>query len=230
MLQLCMSTVKEKNEAQDNNPNRIISIERMKYKTPSPSPPFIEMRGSTPIKTKESTAKPKKIVVDNPLTGINNYQKLVVPRYLKNAPGKGKSFVKDKDLNLNVFVDSDWAKCKATRKSVTTEYRAMNTVTFKVIWIHKILSEPNIKISLPVPKHCDNNFAIQIAANPEFHEKTKHFKIKLFFLREKVSTGVVKTLKVKSANNVADIFTKGLSVQDHNKFCDMLGLFDMYKC
>ncbi|GJS84337.1 hypothetical protein Tco_0750878 [Tanacetum coccineum] len=88
------------------------------------------------------------------------------------------------------------------------EYRAMNTVTFKVIWIHKILSEPNIKISLPVPKHCDNNFAIQIAANPEFHEKTKHFKIKLFFLREKVSTGVVKTLKVKSANNVADIFTK----------------------
>ncbi|GKB08044.1 hypothetical protein Tco_0836328, partial [Tanacetum coccineum] len=46
---------------------------------------------------------------------------------------------------------------------------------------------------------------------------------------EKVSTGIVKTVKVKSADNVADVFTKGLSVQDHNKFCDLLGLFDMYK-
>ncbi|GKE15887.1 hypothetical protein Tco_1423464 [Tanacetum coccineum] len=62
-----------------------------------------------------------------------------------------------------------------------------------------------------------------------FYEKTKHFEIELFFLREKVSAGVVKTVKVKSVDNVADRFTKGLSVQDHNKFCDLLGLFDMYK-
>ncbi|GJS84335.1 ribonuclease H-like domain-containing protein, partial [Tanacetum coccineum] len=59
-----------------------------------------------------------------------------------------------------------------------------------------------------------------IAANPEFHEKTKHFKIKLFFLREKVSTGVVKTLKVKSANNVADIFTKVHGLKVKGKFDD----------
>ncbi|GJY97508.1 ribonuclease H-like domain-containing protein [Tanacetum coccineum] len=31
----------------------------------------------TPIETKESSTKPKKVLVDNPLTGINNYQKLV---------------------------------------------------------------------------------------------------------------------------------------------------------
>ncbi|GJU62892.1 ribonuclease H-like domain-containing protein [Tanacetum coccineum] len=42
-----------------------------------------------------------------------------VLRYLKNGPGKGISFVKDKELNLNVYVDYGWAKCKATRKSVT---------------------------------------------------------------------------------------------------------------
>ncbi|GKA28244.1 hypothetical protein Tco_0714412, partial [Tanacetum coccineum] len=184
----------------------------------------------TPIETKESTIKDKKVVVDNLLSGVNNYQKLVVLSYLKNAPSKGISFVRSKDLSLSVYVDSDWAKCKATRKSVTeAEYRAMNTVTCEVIWINKILTELNVQLSLPVPIHCDNSSAIQIAANPVFHEKTKHFEIELFFLREKVSAGVVKTVKVKSVDNVADIFTKGLSVQDHNKFCDLLGLFDMYK-
>ncbi|GJT07296.1 putative RNA-directed DNA polymerase [Tanacetum coccineum] len=131
-----------------------------------------------------------------------------VLRYLKNAPGKGISFVKSKDLNLSV---------------------AMNTVTCEDIWINKVLTELNVHVSLPVPIHCDNSYAIQIATNPIFHEKTKHFEIELFFLREKVSAGVVKIVKVKSIDNVADIFTKGLSVQDHNKFCDQLGLFDMYK-
>ncbi|GKB51241.1 hypothetical protein Tco_0901994 [Tanacetum coccineum] len=122
-----------------------------------------------------------------------------VLRYLKNAPGKGISFVKDKELNLSVYVDSDWAKCKATWKSVIgysmflgksliswkskkqsmfakssieAEYRAMNTVTCEAIWIHKILTELNITIYLPVPIHCDNSSAIQIAANPVFHKKT----------------------------------------------------------
>nr|GEU47246.1 hypothetical protein [Tanacetum cinerariifolium] len=64
----------------------------------------------TPIETKESTAKPKKVFADSPLTSINNYQKVVafrVLRYLKNAPGKGVSFMKDKALNLNMFVDFD---------------------------------------------------------------------------------------------------------------------------
>ncbi|GJW01106.1 hypothetical protein Tco_1556357, partial [Tanacetum coccineum] len=152
--------------------------------------------------------------------------------------------------------DSDWAKCKVTRKSVTgyavfmgksliswkskkqsmlsksfaeAEYRAMNSVTCEVMWILKILTELNVSTSLPVPLHCDNSSAIRIAANPVFHEKTKHFEIELFFLREKVASGMVKTVKIKSADNTADIFTKGLSVIDHNKFCENLGLKDLYR-
>jgi hypothetical protein len=86
----------------------------------------------------------------------------------------------------------------------------------------------NIKTYLPVPIHCDNSYAIQTAVNPVFHEKTKHFEIELFFLREKVSAGVVRTINVKFVDNVAHIFTK-CCVQEHNKFCDMFGLYDMYR-
>ncbi|GJU71912.1 retrovirus-related pol polyprotein from transposon TNT 1-94 [Tanacetum coccineum] len=179
-----------------------------------------------------------------------------VLRYLKNAPRKGISFCKSDDMNLSVFVDSDWAKCKTTRKSIIgyvvfmgknlvswkskkqsmlskssaeAEYKAMNSVTCEVIWIIKVLAELNIETSLPVSLHCDNSSAIQIAANLVFYERTKHFEIELYFLREKVSAGIVKTVKVKSVDNTIDIFTKGLSVCDHNKFCDNLGLYDLYR-
>ncbi|GKA57259.1 ribonuclease H-like domain-containing protein [Tanacetum coccineum] len=153
----------------------------------------------TPIESKDSTTKSGKVVIDNTLNNINNYQKLFmhaplqshlkpafrVLRYLKNALGKGISFVKSNDLNLIVFVDSDRAKCKVTRRSVTGY-----SVFLDKSLIHKI-------IYLLVPIHCDNSSSIQIAANPVFHEKTKHFEIKSFFLREKVSAGMVKTVKVK---------------------------------
>ncbi|GJV24967.1 ribonuclease H-like domain-containing protein [Tanacetum coccineum] len=113
----------------------------------------------TPIESKELAIKSNKeglVEIDKPLSGINNYQKLVgkliylthtrpdicyaihvlsqymhaplqshlklafrVLRYLKNVPRKGISFCKSDVMNLSVFVDSYWAKCKATRKSVT---------------------------------------------------------------------------------------------------------------
>ncbi|GJX78236.1 ribonuclease H-like domain-containing protein [Tanacetum coccineum] len=66
------------------------------------------------------------------------------------------------------------------KSSAEAEYRAKNTVTCEVIWIHKILTELNVQISLHVPIHCDNSFAIQIAANPVLHEKTKHFEIEFY--------------------------------------------------
>ncbi|GJY90481.1 ribonuclease H-like domain-containing protein [Tanacetum coccineum] len=155
--------------------------------------------------------KDGKIIVDKPLSSISGHQKLVgkliypthtrpyisydvhvlsqymhapmkshlklafrVLRYLKNTPGMGITFNKSDDLYLNVFVDSDWAKCKATR-------RAMNTITCEVIWIKKVLAEFGIISSDPVNINCDNSSAIQIAANPVFHERTKHFEIELFF-------------------------------------------------
>ncbi|PWA98552.1 hypothetical protein CTI12_AA017250 [Artemisia annua] len=61
------------------------------------------------------------------------------------------------------------------------------------------------------------------------HNGSKHFEIDLYFLREKVASGFIKTVKVKSEDNVADLFTKGLNVSDHNKFCKVLGLLNMFQ-
>ncbi|GKB42601.1 ribonuclease H-like domain-containing protein [Tanacetum coccineum] len=49
-----------------------------------------------------------------------------------------------------------------------------------------------------------------VTIKPLFYERTKHLEIDLHFVREKILKGVVETVKVDSANQIADILTKGL--------------------
>ncbi|XP_071688524.1 uncharacterized mitochondrial protein AtMg00810-like [Rutidosis leptorrhynchoides] len=175
-----------------------------------------------------------------------------VLRYLKGAPGKGIQIVKGNDFNLNAYCDSDSGKCKLNRKSVTgylvffcnsltswkskekqatisrssakAEYRAMGTAASEIVWIKNLLL--GIHIELPVKLHCHNTSAIQIAANPVYHERTKHFEIDMHFIREKVSSGLIKTVKVDSSNQLEDILIKGSGSYQHNVLSNALGLKD----
>ncbi|GJZ67417.1 ribonuclease H-like domain-containing protein [Tanacetum coccineum] len=145
-------------------------------------------------------------------------------RYLKGCPGLGIHFVKTSGMFLSAFSDADWAKCVITRKSVTAEYRALASVTSEVIWILNFLKDLKIENLLPVYLHCDSNSAIKIAANPVFHERTKHLEINLHFVKEIFLKGVVKTVKVDSANQIANVFTKGLGTIQ-----EKLGMYDIYQ-
>ncbi|GKB26105.1 hypothetical protein Tco_0865506 [Tanacetum coccineum] len=98
-------------------------------------------------------------------------------RYLKSFPGLGIHVIKN-----------------------SVEYRDLASVTSEVVWILKILKDLNMDNLLPVTLHCDINSAIKIAANPVFHERTKHLEIDLHFVRENILSGVIKIVKVDSAN------------------------------
>ncbi|GKD08645.1 ribonuclease H-like domain-containing protein [Tanacetum coccineum] len=128
---------------------------------------------------------------------------LRVLRFLKGSPGLWIQFDKVSDLKLRVFSDADWAKCPKTIKSVTgyieAEYRSMPFATCETIWLGNILSSLGVTNLYPVDLFCDNNYAIQLAENPIFHEKSKYFEIDVHLVREK-----------------------------HNIFCGKLGIFDMF--
>ncbi|KAJ0565941.1 putative RNA-directed DNA polymerase [Helianthus annuus] len=176
-------------------------------------------------------------------------------RYLKLSPGKGISFKKSDSMVLTGFVDSDWAKCLKTRKSVTgygiflgetliswkskkqsvvsrstaeAEYRAMCSATCEIMWILNVLSELKVDYILPVSLYCDSKSAISISQNPVFHERTKHFELDLHFLREKIAAGLIKPEKISTEKQVADIFTKGLNAAQHQALCEKLCLENMF--
>ncbi|GKD90505.1 ribonuclease H-like domain-containing protein, partial [Tanacetum coccineum] len=174
----------------------------------------------------------------------------------KNSPGSGIQINKVGNLKLRAYADSDWARCPATRKSVSgycvflgsslitwkskkqstlsrssaeAEYRSMASATCEVIWLSNLLGDMGVKNLLPVVLYCDNSSALQIAANPVFHEKSKHFEIDVHLVREKVASGVIVTEKIHTSQQIADVLTKALGSKQHDELCTKIGILDMFK-
>ncbi|GKB66762.1 hypothetical protein Tco_0928174 [Tanacetum coccineum] len=100
------------------------------------------------------------------------------------------------DLVADIYMNSDWAKCTATRKFVTGY--AVYLGNYLVSWKTKL--------------------QIVLAKSSTEAEYTT--------MSKKIVEGVFKTVKIKYEDNVSDVFTKGLPAMDHKKFCDQLCLTD----
>ncbi|KAK2452145.1 putative mitochondrial protein [Trifolium repens] len=174
-----------------------------------------------------------------------------VLRYLKSSPGQGIILPKDNDLQLVGFCDSDWASCPLTRRSTTgylmklgpapiswktkkqttvskssseAEYRAMNQVVSEFIWLRSLLSSLQIHYDCPTVLHCDNQAAIQIAANPVFHERTKRIETDCHFIRTHLQRDIISTTYVHTTKQQADIFTKALASTQFQDLTVKLGV------
>ncbi|XP_019263194.1 PREDICTED: uncharacterized protein LOC109240957 [Nicotiana attenuata] len=143
-----------------------------------------------------------------------------IVKYVKNEPGLGVLLSNKPQDNITAFCDADWAACPQTKRSVTgflvkigdltvswkskkqttisrssakSEYRSMASAVAELTWILGMLKEIGFKVQLPVTIYSDSKAAVQIAANPVFHERTKYIEIDCHFIREKIQQGLVKT-------------------------------------
>ncbi|TMW81219.1 hypothetical protein EJD97_011091 [Solanum chilense] len=61
----------------------------------------------------------------------------------------------------------------------------MAAAVSEISWLLGVLKELNVNVIVHVKLHYDSKAAIQIGANPIFHERSKHIEINCRFVRKK---------------------------------------------
>ncbi len=156
-------------------------------------------------------------------------------RYLRKYLNLRITFSQDKTLELERHVDSDWAMDPNIRRSTTgylftlaggvvsasskrqhsvtlssteAEYVAYCQATKEAVWLRLLLKELGQPRLEPTILHCDNNSAILLANNPEFHARTKHIDTQVHWIWEIVKRGIVILEWTPGTEQMADGLTK----------------------
>ncbi|KAG7665550.1 uncharacterized protein J8A68_000952 [[Candida] subhashii] len=172
-----------------------------------------------------------------------------VLRYLKGTKDYSLSY--NAQEGLEVYCDSDWGSHEDDRRSISGyifklagapvswkskkqpsvalstaegEYMALAEATKETLWILQLLEECEIEVKLPVIVYEDNEAARILANHNAYHAGTKHIDIRYHFVRDHVLNRIINIVKVASANNLADIFTKSMSEFQFKALINQSGL------
>ncbi|XP_061359619.1 uncharacterized mitochondrial protein AtMg00810-like [Gastrolobium bilobum] len=134
-------------------------------------------------------------------------------RYLAGTKTHGLIFHQSKDLRLLAFCDSDWGSDIDDRKSTSgfcvylgsnliswsskkqhavsrssteAEFRSLASTLAKITWLQSLLYELHIPCTVLPTVFCDNASTVMLAENLVLHNRTKHFELDLYFVRDRV--------------------------------------------
>jgi histone deacetylase 1/2 len=172
-------------------------------------------------------------------------------RYLKLDTRIGLKISKSRSMLISAFSDSDWAssfddrrstggfavylgsnliswsarkQATVSRSSTEAEYKAVANATTEVMWIQTLMKEIGLKCPSTARLWCDNIGAKYLSANPVFHARTKHIEVDYHFVRERVASNLLQIDYIPSGDQVADGFTKALTVKQLEKLKTNLNL------
>jgi hypothetical protein len=87
----------------------------------------------------------------------------------------------------------------------------MALATTDLFWLRMLFKDLRIPLFSTPRLWCDNIGALALASNPVYHARTKHIEVDYHFIREKVLNGDISIKYISTHDQLADIFTKGLS-------------------
>jgi hypothetical protein len=114
-----------------------------------------------------------------------------------------------------------WCSKLQTEVALSTmeaEYIALSHSMRDLLPMQRLLAEVNDALGLssassPSTVYEDNTGALTLANLPRLTPRSKHIAVKYHFFRQHVADGSVRVVKISTNDQLADIFTKGLTRQ-----------------
>jgi len=118
-----------------------------------------------------------------------------------------------------------WLSQKQPSVAISTteaEIVAASEAAREIVWLRRLMEPMMTMHNVPV-LYVDNEAAVKLAHNPEFHRRTKHIRIRHFYIRERVSEGELEVKRVSTELQLADMMTKPLHKPRLNVLCINIG-------
>nr|GEW50771.1 ribonuclease H-like domain-containing protein [Tanacetum cinerariifolium] len=141
-------------------------------------------------------------------------------RYIQGTLSYGLQLFSSSNTDLVAYSDANWAGCPTTRRSTLgycvffdnnllswfakrqlmlspssaeAEYRGVANVVAKTCCLRNLLRELHTPLSSATLVYYDNVSAVYLSSNPVQHQRTKHIKIDIHFVRDLVAAGQIRT-------------------------------------
>ena len=157
-------------------------------------------------------------------------------------------------LNIQLYVDADWAGDRDNRVSTTgfvflmaggvviweskkekyiahstaeAEYLAYGKATLTAAWVRKLAKELNIYNIDPITIQYDNQAAGIWVKDHLDWEKTRHIDIKYHYIQDEYIAGRIRMEYLSTENMIADILTKPVNATILEKHRERMGMIDV---
>ena len=120
-----------------------------------------------------------------------------------------------------------WSSKKQEIVSLSTtesEYVAATHGMKEALWLRNLLAEVFEPLTDATTLFSDNQSAIALTRDHQFHARTKHIDVRYHFIRWVVENGALRLVYCPTADMVADVLTKALPSPKVKHFAECLGL------
>uniref|UniRef100_A0A1X7U559 Reverse transcriptase Ty1/copia-type domain-containing protein n=1 Tax=Amphimedon queenslandica TaxID=400682 RepID=A0A1X7U559_AMPQE len=140
-------------------------------------------------------------------------------------------FSRTDGIDCSCYSDADWGSDLDDRKStsgcVSYRRRTSQLAKLKLLWLKRLIAEVYKKPAKAMVTQEDNQLAICLTKNPQFHGRSKHIAIKYHFIREQVKEGMIRVEYCKTEDMLADIFTIGLFGERFKRLRNLNGMIEL---
>jgi hypothetical protein len=174
-------------------------------------------------------------------------------RYLQGTQNLGIFYKAGGNEELIAYTDSDYAGDLDDRKSTSgyafllgggviswvskkqpvvslstteAEFIAAALCACQCVWLRRILEHLSHCQEGATVVFCDNVSTIKLSKNPVLHGRSKHIDVRFHFLRNLCNDGVIELNYCSTRDQLADIMTKPLKVDEFQHLLSALGMLD----